>query len=45
MRKFSSKFDWASESIIWANLERHERREWKGSEEEKNWRGEEAIII
>lgn len=30
--------------FIWATLERHERREWKGSEEEKNWGGEEAIF-
>lgn len=25
---FPANFDWASESYIWANLERHERMEW-----------------
>lgn len=44
-KKIPTNFDWPSESFIWANLEKHERREWKGSEEEKNWRGEEAIIF
>lgn len=41
-KNFPANFYWPSESFIWANLERHERREWKGSEEEKTWRGEEA---
>lgn len=44
-KKNPSNFDLPSESFIWANLERHERTEWKGSEEEKNWRGEEAITF
>lgn len=44
-KKIPANFNGPSESFIWANLERHGRREWKGSVEETNWIGEEAIIF